>query len=193
MAGTVIELETGPPAEPRHPIPARWLALSLAGLLILAGVAYAIGQAHRPKPPPPRNYVSSPGFSIYVGKTGDAVFIIDIHNYGGNPVTVSKPAVATVAGTTDVRAFLSLSEPLPSLDTAALDFPAAPGTVVIPPFGDAHLAVGYHVGCVLVGQQGPFILNATVEAVAGSVRTIRNVTPVFNPSAAYGMPYCPTG
>src|SRR5215475_11312877 len=109
MAGTVIELETGPPApDGRRPIPVRWLVLSLAGLVILATVAYAIGQAARPKPPEPHNYVSSTGFSIYTAPSGDAVFIIVIHNFGGNRVAVSKPAVTMASGVDNVRSVLSL-------------------------------------------------------------------------------------
>jgi hypothetical protein len=194
MADAVIELETGPPApEQRRPIPKRWLLLSLAGLLVVAAVAYAVGQAQRPKPPPPRTYVSSPGFSIYVGDTGDSVFIIAVHNYGPNPITISKPAVTTLPGTTDVRLSLSATEPMPDYTTAALNWPATPGQVSVPAFGEAHLAVGYHVGCPLVGQRGPFVLKASVLAAAGSVRSIRNVTPELNPDATYGKPYCPMG
>jgi hypothetical protein len=192
MADAVIELETGPPEPERRRIPRLWLVLSLAGLLIVAGVAYALGQAARPKPPAPRNYVSSPGFSIYTGETGDAVFIITIHNYGPNPVAISSPKVTVAPGVTNVRTAMSLAEPTPDVDTAALAFPPNVVSVTIPPSANAHLTIGYHVGCDLGGNRGPFVLHATVEAAAGSTRSIRNVMPDINPSATYGIAYCQT-
>lgn len=192
MSDPVIELELDPSSSPRHrAIPKRWLILSVAGLLVLAGAAIIAGRAQRPKPPPPHNYVSSPGFGLYTADDGDTLFEIVIHNYSGNPITVSTPAIVASNGADQVRLMLTLDEAAVPTPGSSLTWPKAAGSVVIPSYGEAALGVGYHVGCAAVGQKGPFITAARVKAVAGSVRSFRNVMPVLNPDVAYGKPYCP--
>ncbi len=191
MADALIDLDTEPPEPDRRRAGvARWLVAAVAALAVLAALAITIGGRGRPRPPLPDNYVSSPGFSLYVRPDGDAAFIIAIHNFSANPVVVSKPAVTMVSGVSDVHVILTRDEPTPPPGWFTT-WPVGVAAVTIPPFGDAHLTVGYHVECVLSGRKGPFAVGATIQAVAGSVRSIRNVMPVLNPAATYGVPYCP--
>jgi hypothetical protein len=101
------------------------------------------------------------------------------------------PRVVTSYGAEQVRLMLALDEKTVPTPGSGLAWPAKSGAVVLPPHADAALGVSYHVGCASVGQKGPFVTAARVEATAGSVRSFRNVLPVLNPSVAYGKPYCP--
>src|SRR5215475_13101490 len=187
MSDPVIELEVQRPDDGHHGPRARWIVLSIVGVLIIAAVAIVAGRSQRPKPPPPHTYVSSPGFDLYTEENGDSLFEIVIHSYSGNPITVSMPEVTTLPGTENVQLMLTLDEKSVPTPISGKPWPHELGPVVIPAYGDAALGVSYHVGCGMVGMRGPFVTSARVEASAGSVRTVRNVMPVLNPSVRYGI------
>jgi hypothetical protein len=194
----LIELDIDRAEPPRRPpLAGRWIMASVTALLCLAVVAILVGRAQRPKPAPepkppaPANYVSSPGFSLYTTQQGDALFEIVIHSYSSNPIALSMPKVTTLPGVEQVRVMLTDDEKAVSKPRSDHPWPASDMMVLIPAYGDATLAVAYHVGCQSLGQHGPFVTAASIWATAGSNRSSRNVMPVLNPSVVYGTPYCP--